>query len=174
MTLDDPNLVKLAIQFVDWRLQLRLDEVNKAGLEVVVLDDGQHVSLRIPALNKSIQGLGVSEYYAIDTRALFSTEPRVKARRYSVENDEWYGFEHYDDDGFSLRTTTTLFFSNPVRFLILREGGSDPVWICGPGDFLRSFLEIDRSVTFPAALGNFSNRPDIADLVGQGTSRPGL
>ena len=165
MILENPNLVTLAMQFVDAPQQLRLDEVRKAGLEIVVLDDGHHVDMRIARLNECIQSLGLVEYYSIDTRALLSAEPKVKLKRYSVEDDEWLGYQDYDDDGFSIETTASLFFSNPVRFLILREGGSEPAWICGPEDFLRRFLGLDMSVKLPAALGNFSNRPDITDLV---------
>jgi hypothetical protein len=128
------------------------DKVAEHGMALLILDDPHYVDARVHELHEAIRGLGHERYFSVNTRA---PVPRETMVAYDVSDAGWAGFDDYDETGFSPRTTSTLFFTLPVSFLLLREGGVEPIWLCGPEPFIRSVVGPTLPEPLPRSFGSF-------------------
>lgn len=144
---------------------LSIPKLLERGWTFLISDGPEPLDAGVDRLNASVRALGHQHYFSTDAQRLMTRPKPSWAVEYRTDVNGWPGFSDYDDEGWSADFRSTLFFSEPMDFLLLRGGGLEPSWLAGPEAFVRAALALPSDLKLPTAIGDFNGRPDITEAM---------
>lgn len=114
------------------------DLVKSHCWKLVVIDDNNVSDDVVRCLSEALMKLGISEYYSVPINDLSLEVTKAHIRKYNSDDVSWSSFFNFDENGKADYLESCIFFSDPIKFLLLRTGDVRHMIYAGPSDFCRS------------------------------------
>ncbi|WP_297841425.1 hypothetical protein [uncultured Roseibium sp.] len=87
--------------------------------------------------------LGIFDYYSVPINDLSLEVTKAHIRKYNSDDVSWSSFFNFDENGKADYLESCIFFSDSIKFLLLRTGDVLHMIYAGPRDFLQVATGID-------------------------------
>lgn len=131
------------------------DLVKSHCWKLVVIDDNNVSDDVVRCLSEALMKLGISDYYSMPINDLSLEVTKAHIRKYNSDDVSWSSFFNFDENGKADYLESCIFFSDPIKFLLLRTGDVRHMIYAGPSDFLQVATGIDMEKMEAVAVGSY-------------------
>ena len=128
--------------------------------KAVVFDDNE---FDFGLLENALRRSDVAEYYCVPVSDLNSPPTEARILKIAVGSKGWRQFFEFDASGFSANLEDCIFFSSPLKFLVLRTGFVEHTIYVGTNDFLSLATRIELGGERVVAVGENWTRGSVLD-----------
>jgi len=133
---------------------LAIEAISYNDWKVVIIDDKYISENAVNNLSRSILSMGIHAYYSLPIRDLYTENENSNLKQYSSVEPNWADFYDIDENGRVDELEDCIFFSAPLKFLLLRTGDVRHTIYAGPKDFLQSATGISFSNQSAICIGS--------------------
>ena len=128
--------------------------------KAVIFDDN---AFDFDLLEDALRRLDIAKYYCVPTSDLYLPPAEARVLKIAVSSKGWRQFFEFDASGFSANLEDCIFFSSPLKFLILRTGSVEHTIYAGTTDFLSIATGINLNGERVIAVGENWTRGFVLD-----------
>ncbi len=139
---------------------LSLNFLDRYFWKAVIFDDN---ALDFSMLEQALLKLDVAEYYCVPVVDLKMSSVEARILKIVVGSKDWQKFMEFDENDFSANLEDCVFFSSPLKFLVLRTGFVEHTIYAGTDEFLLPATSVDLGEERVIAIGEHWPKSSVFD-----------